>query len=168
MSSQRQITANRANAKRSSGPKSSRGKASSSQNALKHGALSQQIVIAGESIKDYENLHEKLLEDLKPEGELERLLVDKITIYAWRLRRIIYIESAMFSDRLKYEHDSFASEKMFEGFTLQKLSAMNRYETAISRQFYRAAKQLQELQQNRLKDIHQRTDFSLYREIGFV
>ena len=45
MASQAQITANRENAKKSTGPKTAEGKSRSSQNALKHGYNSAELVI---------------------------------------------------------------------------------------------------------------------------
>ena len=46
MASSRQIAANRANAKRSTGPKTEQGKARSRMNAWKHGLTAEDIVIA--------------------------------------------------------------------------------------------------------------------------
>ncbi|MHC4445109.1 MAG: hypothetical protein ACYTA5_21125 [Planctomycetota bacterium] len=43
--SEKQLQANRQNAKKSTGPKTPEGKARSSQNALKHGLLARQILI---------------------------------------------------------------------------------------------------------------------------
>jgi hypothetical protein len=62
----KQIEANRANAKKSTGPKSEAGKAISRQNALAHGLTGPQVVVThGEA----ELLHAKLLsDDLKLSG----------------------------------------------------------------------------------------------------
>ena len=48
MATKKQIAANRKNAKKSTGPKTAKGKARSSRNALKHGLLSRQVVLADE------------------------------------------------------------------------------------------------------------------------
>ena len=48
MATRRQLEANRANAKRSTGPRSADGKAKSSKNSLAHGLTAQDIVIADE------------------------------------------------------------------------------------------------------------------------
>ena len=48
MTSQKQIEANRRNAKQSTGPRTTAGKQRTSQNALKHGLSAEQSVILGE------------------------------------------------------------------------------------------------------------------------
>ena len=48
MSSQQRLEANRANAKRSAGPKTEPGKARSKINAMRHGISAQAILIEGE------------------------------------------------------------------------------------------------------------------------
>ncbi len=58
-------------------------------NALKHGVLSQGAVLPTEDRAQFEELHKNLREDLKPEGALEELLVERIAICFWRLRRIL-------------------------------------------------------------------------------
>jgi hypothetical protein len=53
MASERQIAANRQNAKRSRGPKTEHGKARSSRNALRHGFSARKYLLAGESWEEY-------------------------------------------------------------------------------------------------------------------
>jgi len=48
MSSEAKVTANRRNAKKSTGPRTLEGKAIVAQNAIKHGFLAKQDLIAGE------------------------------------------------------------------------------------------------------------------------
>ena len=48
MATEKQIQANRNNAKKSTGPRTEQGKAASSQNALKHGLLARDAVLPGE------------------------------------------------------------------------------------------------------------------------
>jgi hypothetical protein len=45
MASVAQIQANRSNAQKSTGPRTPQGKATASQNAVKHGLLAEQVVI---------------------------------------------------------------------------------------------------------------------------
>lgn len=54
MATQKQIIANRQNAKCSIGPKTEDGKAVVAKNALKHGIFSKQIVLEEESKKEFE------------------------------------------------------------------------------------------------------------------
>ena len=54
MSSERQIRANRLNAKQSTGPSSSDGKARVASNPLKHGLTAKRIVLPSESAEEFE------------------------------------------------------------------------------------------------------------------
>src|SRR5579864_9487838 len=86
------IEANRSNSLLSTGPKTARGKQTSSKNSLTHGLLSKDAVIkTGELREDervYDEFHMQLVEDLKPQGLLEELLVKEIADCYWRLRRM--------------------------------------------------------------------------------
>jgi hypothetical protein len=95
--SPKQIVANRRNAQKSTGPKTPNGQAISKANALKHGILSQEVVVQGRCIKEkfgeFTDLRQRFLEDLKPVGPLEEMMVDKIVTTYWRLRRALKAES---------------------------------------------------------------------------
>ena len=92
-----QLEANRRNAQHSTGPKTPEGKAAASLNACKHGIRSHEVVIRGRCLQEdnheFEALHERLWDDLKPIGALEEILVDQIATTHWRLRRALKAES---------------------------------------------------------------------------
>ena len=91
-----QVEANRGNALRSTGPQTRGGKRAVRRNALKHGLLAKEVFIqAGdgkERRSEFRNLMAQLREDLQPEGVLEGMLVEKIAICYWRLRRALRSE----------------------------------------------------------------------------
>lgn len=89
-----QSLANQLNALRSTGPRTPVGKAVSSANARKHGMLSRQLIIEGESAEDFGALLEELLADEAPVGTLECALVERLAICLWRQRRVVTAESA--------------------------------------------------------------------------
>lgn len=89
MTSEAQRDANRANAQLSTGPKSDSGKASSARNARKLGMLSRNCLMDHESKGEFLTFAIRFRYELAPMGELEELLVDRITSCAWRLRRVI-------------------------------------------------------------------------------
>jgi hypothetical protein len=95
--SQKQIDANRHNAKKSTGPKTPAGLAASKMNALKHGILSREVVVHGRCIKEsqaeFDALHQRFWEHLNPVGPLEEMLLDQILTTYWRSRRPIKAES---------------------------------------------------------------------------
>jgi hypothetical protein len=108
MTSEGKIAANRANARRSTGPKTQAGKAAVRLNNLRHGLYSRESLIRGESEADLVTFGKRLRAALAPAGELELLLADRIVSTAWRLRRLISIEGDLFDKEEKVEN-SFGS-----------------------------------------------------------
>jgi hypothetical protein len=94
MPSKKQLAANRANAKRSTGPKTDEGKARSRLNAWKHGLTAEDIVIYHEDPRAFEPLRAELWEQLAPCAGLESMLVERLASLEWRLRRIPVLEAA--------------------------------------------------------------------------
>ncbi|SHJ67534.1 hypothetical protein SAMN02745165_02915 [Malonomonas rubra DSM 5091] len=92
---EKQTTANKKNALKSTGPKTSSGKEVSSLNSLRHGILSNRMLIEGEDPLEFSDIMKELQHDLKPTGFLEKTLVEKIAIILWRQKRILAAESAM-------------------------------------------------------------------------
>jgi hypothetical protein len=88
MSTQAQILANRLNAQKSTGPRTIEGKAAVSQNAVKHGLLAEQDVIASESQADFDLYRRQLLDELSPVSPMESMLAERIVTLSWRLKRV--------------------------------------------------------------------------------
>src|SRR6266404_4381395 len=92
-----QIEANRANCRKSTGPKTAEGRAMSKLNAVKHGILTAQVVVQGlrvrERRKDFQELRQRLWEELAPVGTVEEMLVDRIATAHWRMRRALMAEA---------------------------------------------------------------------------
>src|SRR5215213_5522220 len=97
MTSEKKVEANRRNALKSTGPKTPEGKAAVRLNALKHGLLSQEILLPGEDEEALRELGQNLKVELQPVGELESLLVDRIIASYWRLRRLGRVEAGIFA-----------------------------------------------------------------------
>jgi hypothetical protein len=86
--SDRKRLSNLANAEKSTGPRTPEGKARSAQNARKHGLLSKDVVLTGaESTAEFQELLERLYDQLGPEDAIEHALVDRAAACYWRLRR---------------------------------------------------------------------------------
>jgi hypothetical protein len=103
MTSDRKAEANRQNALKSTGPKTLEGKTAVRLNAVKHGLLSDQVLLPDEDEDALRELSERLRAELQPEGELENLLVDRITAATWRLRRLGRVEAGIFTFELYAE-----------------------------------------------------------------
>src|SRR5436190_14545210 len=88
MTTPKQAQANRANARRSTGPRTAAGKARSSRNALKHGLRAETALLPGESAADWREHREGVLISLGAKGALETELADRVALALWRLRRV--------------------------------------------------------------------------------
>jgi hypothetical protein len=79
-------------AKPSPGPITPAGKARSSMNALKHGALSEVLPVTER--KEYAEHLQAVRDDYNPVGYIEERLTDRIASSLWRLRRMERYESS--------------------------------------------------------------------------
>src|SRR5215210_3365007 len=157
MSSARKAAANRQNALKSTGPKTPDGKAAVRLNALRHGLLSEEILLPGEDEEALRELTEGLRAELQPVGELEGLLVDRITSLLWRLRRLGRVEAGVFIQESYGDvGDSDASTLglsfIRHGNGANAFSKLSRYEAGIERGLYKALHELQRLQAARRAD----------------
>lgn len=163
MTSQKQIEANRRNARKSTGPKTAKGKARVSRNAIKHGLLSRarDLLVGDESAKELKAFREAMMADLAPEGELECFLADRVVASAWRLRRANRLERDVIEDKRESQLSRWRrSPDLYAGSlypTASRIAAstichsdtfgkLARYEAHIERGMYKALHELQRLQ----------------------
>lgn len=95
MSSQRKIDSARANGTRSESPVTEVGKRASSQNGIRHGILADTVVLEGESMDRFEELHAALMAEFQP-ALPPSALVDTMTMARWRHMRVLGIQKAGF------------------------------------------------------------------------
>jgi len=93
MTTEAQIIANRRNAQKSTGPRTPRGKAGISHNAVKHGLSARQTIISSESQADFNLYRAQILDELAPETPMESLLAERIVNLSWRLKRVCRIQN---------------------------------------------------------------------------
>ena len=155
MTSDKQVQTNRRNALKSTGPKTPEGKAAVRHNALKHGLLSQEVLLPGEDEAALKELGEHLRAELQPVGELENLLVDRIIAAHWRLRRLGRVEAGIFA-REPYGGVAPGAQSQTDNATLgltfirdanvaNAFSKLSHYETTTERSLYKALHELQPL-----------------------
>jgi hypothetical protein len=116
---------NAANAQLSTGPRTEEGKKKSSQNARTHGLTAQNPVISDQERAAFEQLHEQLHAETRPQGTLQQIIFEELVHAAWNLRRVRTMET-----------DLEASE----------LDRLARHHTRIERAFYRSLRELKALQ----------------------
>lgn len=127
MSTPAQITANQANAKRSTGPATAEGKARSALNSLRHGLTSREVVIPPGQEAEFANFQQALSEELLPSGATEEVLFRQLVHAAWNLERIRQLQAATSVDDPKF-------------------ALLLRYEAHSERSFERTLKMLRQLQ----------------------
>jgi hypothetical protein len=91
-----QLAANRANAQKSTGPRSVEGKAASRFNALKHGMDAASIVIPGEDPAVYDEISANYHEMFCPRTALEEFHVSTIIRSDWLKRRLQRTEAKIY------------------------------------------------------------------------
>lgn len=164
MTSEKQISANRQNALQSTGPHTPEGKAIVSRNATRHGILSKEIPFNKNEGKVLEEFRLRFYEELCPKGEYENLLVDRVVSSAWRLSRIIQVETTMFAVDIS---------QSFKGNAKDSMSVLSRYELVLEKSLYRAYNELQRLQTMRKEATAETLEIIDYQKVdgdknGFV
>lgn len=142
--SEKQLKANQNNAKLG-GVKTEEGKDIIRLNALKHGLLTKEIFISGENREEFDNLVFSIINELSPEGEIDKLLAERIITNIWRLRRVLSIErNAIEYNRNDQDLGLFDNEKQKNRKKELKIidsgfiDKLLRYEVSIERSLYRA------------------------------
>ena len=179
MTSQKQITANRRNGKKSTGPKTEIGKTRCKRNALNHGLRAIGVLTPDEDPGAYDELRQKLRMDVAPVGCAETQLVERIAACLWRLWRCARIEAKLLrilrrsassfeesllatiapeiASKREKEKTSFDYDigLAFSGdpFDNDALGKLCRYEASLDRMLYRALHELQRLQAARKGDV---------------
>ena len=152
MATEKQIAANRANARKSTGPRSAEGKAASSQNALKSGIHAESQVIRGEDPAALDALTSEYHARFQPASPDERCLVDALIDAEWLLRRLRRAEAQLweaFLDRLPLTQppETIIGAAFHNGGL--SFGRIERRREILQRTFERNLKTLQELQASR-------------------
>ena len=156
MTTKKQTAANRRNARKSTGPKTAAGKDRAKGNALKHGLTAAQITVFDERPEDFESFYSGLLTALIPVGALEEQLVERITVCAWRLRRVYRIETHLFStpaseeptEKGEFPTPQPSEEGVFDKFSIEELAQTNKFNEKLQRIREEKAKALEIKRQN--------------------
>jgi len=154
MISEKQLEANRRNARHSTGPASSAGKERSSRNNLRHGLTGQISVLPTEDREAHDAFCAELVDSFQPETPMEQQLSLAIAEDNWRLNRARAIENNMFA--LGHEHErrelqlALADARTFQDHA-KEFNLLSIYEQRINRTLHRNLQQLQALQTERRK-----------------
>ena len=108
--SEARILANKANAARSTGPKTEEGKARSRANAVKHGLTGAGIALPVGDAAEVDRLQHSYEAELKPSGEVGRMLVRRMALMTVRMDRCVDQETAHLNDRVRQAEADFDAE----------------------------------------------------------
>ena len=162
MATPAQIDANRANAQKSTGPRSAEGKSASRFNALKHGIDAASIVIPGEDPADYDALVAAYHRDFRPESPSETFHVDTMLRADWQKRRLQRVEADLHRTLLaETPGASLAAALLSDSPAAKLLARVQRQIAAFERTWYRANTELRRARRQAEAD----TDHALDRYI---
>jgi hypothetical protein len=93
--SEAQLAANRANAEKSTGPKTEAGKLIASHNAVKTGLTGRTILLPSDDVAAYQDLVALMVKQFAPATDYESHIVQRMADTEWRLLRIPTLESGL-------------------------------------------------------------------------
>lgn len=146
MATHAQVQANRKNSRLSTGPRTAKGKAASSRNAVSHGLNSVDPVLLHEDRARFAALIAEYEEEFAPVGVHEQFLVRQMADCRWRLDRAHRIENAIYDQTLLEGVEPDSPEQRMAAALLAKpgdaLGRIQRYISAIERSYYKALSEL--------------------------
>jgi hypothetical protein len=152
MATAKQTAANRTNAQKSSGPRTTAGKAVSRFNALKHGIYAVHQIMFDEKPEDLAELAAEYHELCSPADSKQRFLVDTLVANEWRLRRTRRVEAELWqhaSDLFIVKNlDTTVTCTSGEAFATDSATfeRLQRVVNSCERAYHRALKELERLQ----------------------
>lgn len=161
MATEKQIAANRLNALKSTGPRTTRGKAISSRNAVRYDLLDKGFILESECPNAYDAFAAAFYDEFRPVTPTETALVDIMATARWRLIRMAKFEAGLIDHEYRLNSDpETASLPTAARATLAYLRAsssgrtienMNRSEMRLQIQFNSALDRLNQLRGRRKK-----------------
>ena len=151
---------NRANAQKSTGPRTEAGKQRSCLNALRHGLTGQTVVLPSDDLVAYQRHCQELHDQYHPKNPMEIQLTQTLADLSWRLNRIAAIETNMLALGA-WEHSlsvDAEDEQMHDALTMakafriesQSFTNLSLHEHRLSLCFHKALKELREIQAERV------------------
>jgi hypothetical protein len=173
--SEKRLAANRANALKSTGPRTPEGRARSAQNARKHGfTASKFTIVKVEDAQDLENLKADCVDTYQPVNSQELYALERIALAQFSMLRVAQLEAGLFTsfvnDALNLEdtldpelqqavvlsQGQGAAFVVAEGFQLQcqrtkgmDFSLFLRYKAQVERDYRRAVEEFERLKKLR-------------------
>ncbi len=147
MVTEKQLQANRRNARQSTGPRSAVGKMIASRNSTRHGFYSSTVLLPDEDREEFLRLARRLVSAYCPGGVLEEELVKMIIETYWQLRRANLVDSELFQIYGSYQGQDRGVGTAFANDATQgnAFTKLTRYQEFLLRKLHRAQRELAEL-----------------------
>ncbi len=152
MSSNRRIQSSRANGAKSRGPVTPEGKRKSAANSVRHGLLTNLVVLDDEKPGTFSDILTALTAEFVLQTEAERLMVENMAVARWRQMRIWAIERATLQSEIEKHDDTVVPPATRAALAFRALAdqsrtldLLNRYESRFDRQFARSFNLLMKL-----------------------
>jgi hypothetical protein len=159
---------NKANAQKSTGPRTDAGKQRSKLNALRHGLTGHTIVLPTEDHSAYQCHSQSFLAEYRPQGATETQLVQSLLDTSWQLNRAAAVETNLFSlgitemeNSIRVNHpEAEAALAMALSFREHNRAFANlgTYRQRLTRQFERTLLLLRQIQAERRKQEERQLD----------
>jgi hypothetical protein len=138
MCSAAQALAHRSKTRTATGSDQSEGRRTTRRHALKHGLASNQIVITGESQKEFDRWESALVSQYQPTHPTEMMLVQEIARHYWLAQRAIRLQNEAWEQA--------------DGEVPTSLPILIRYQTTNERACYQAMSTLATLRREETKE----------------
>ena len=161
MSTPNQAEINRANAQHSTGPKTKAGKKKCSLNALRHGLTGQLVVMPTEDLAAYQQHVQALVDEYRPQGATETLLVQALADASWRLNRAASMEANFLTLFAVPQPDPISGAAAISAAMESQsktLSNLSMHTQRLSRQMERTIAQLRDLQE--IRQVQEKYDLN--------
>ena len=143
MATAAQITANRANAQKSTGPRTDAGKSASRFNALKHGLDAESAILPGEDPAEYDAFVRDYHANFRPSTPEEAYHVDTMIRADWNKRRLGRVEAQLYRTLLtECGSGDLAAALLSDSPTAKLLARIQRQLAAFERSWYRAHREI--------------------------
>ena len=143
MSTERQIEANRANAQRSTGPRTDAGKSASSQNAATHSLTAKGFIILPGQAEAFAQLQSDLRSTLLPTGPLQEIIFTRAFECAWTLHRCRIASAELYQWAAKTNP---SIDPIVDNQNEARYSRVQKYAREAENSMYKAMRELGKLQ----------------------
>ena len=155
VATEKQIAANQKNAKKSTGPRTLKGKSASAMNALKTGVFAKHLVLPDENAEEFGRLRLQIYDEWRPFGPTETSFVERLTALLWRQRRVYRAEAGLYTMYRQCPDGigGVATALAKDGGETEAFSRLFRMDSAIERSISSTISVLQKLQKQRRKRL---------------